>query len=85
MDWLKAVVGRRALNYSESGSLLMRWVTWKLVNRNFEKVIGKICLSFLYFNTAASTKSYILVTANRTEHVIFFISSETLVYHVQQN
>ena len=26
MDRLKAVVGRRVLNYSESGSLLMRWV-----------------------------------------------------------
>ena len=54
------------------------------MNRNFEKGIGKICLSFFYLITAASTKSYILVTANRTEHEIFFISSETLVYHVQQ-
>ena len=29
------------------------------MNRNFEKVIGKIFLSFLYLITAASTKSYI--------------------------
>ena len=54
------------------------------MNRNFELVIGKICLSFLYLKTAASTKSYISSQQTELNMKYFFISTETLVYHVQQ-
>ena len=37
------------------------------MDRNFERVVGKIYLSFLYLNTVTSTENYILVTANITE------------------
>ena len=57
MIWLKVVVARRILNYSESGSLLMRWViTLKTCESKFWKSDWQN-LSFLFvFNHSSFNK-----------------------------